>query len=126
MEEIKKIEKPFVLWTVKNEDYKLKLTTMDIQIIEEKYNTSILEVFMGDIPSLKKQLDIVHLAMQKFQHGITREKVNYIFDDYLDDGGNIQDFYTSVFMNIAVVSGFFTEALKKSIQESMSEMSKID
>ena len=102
--------KPFAIWKVGEEEYKLKLTTSKITEVEERLKVGLMDV-MGTVrtlPPLKVMLTITHAAMQQFNSGIKERDVYEIFDKYIDEGGSQLDFFSNVFMEIYKVSGFFT------------------
>lgn len=115
--------KPFLNWEVEGTDYKLKLTTGEISKLEQKYDMDIVSLMMnnGQIPKLSTMLDITHAAMQKFNHGISRSEVNTIYDNWLasDEENNMMSFYSTVYMGIACVSGFFPKAVAEEMMEQM-------
>ena len=49
--------------------------------------------------------------MKDWQHGVSKSMVADLFDKYLAEGGSQLQFYTSVYMNIFAVSGFFSTTL---------------
>lgn len=116
--------KPFQLWEVAGEKYKLKLDTAGISELEQKYKTNLMNVMgtgNGGMPALTVMLDVAHVAMRKYHHGIKREQINALFDKYLDEGGSQLNFYTEVYMGIFTVSGFFSTSLANQVEGAMEE-----
>ena len=118
--------RPFAVWEVGDETYKLKLTTSDIMELEKRYGTNLLDVISPDtdtgMPALAVMLDITHTAAQKYHHGLKRSDLVDLFDRYVDDGGSQFDFYLSVFTDIFVVSGFFSKARVERMQNSLGAL----
>lgn len=101
--------KPFALWEVGGNTFKLKLKTSSIVELETRYKTNLMNILgagQGGMPALSVMLDVAHVAMKDFQHGITKAEVQNIFDRYVDEGGSQLSFYTSVYMEVFAVSGF--------------------
>lgn len=122
MADITEIRKPYAVWTVGDEEYRLKLTTADIVRLESRYKKNLMAVMGEDesgMPALAVMLDVTHAAMQKYQHGIKSEKLYEIFDKYLEEGGSQLEFYMSVYMEIFAVSGFFSKRLTDEMMDSM-------
>ena len=118
--------RPFAVWEVGGETYRLKLTTSDIMELEKRYGTNLLDVISPDtdtgMPALAVMLDITHTAAQKFHHGLKRTDLVDLFDRYVDDGGSQLDFYMQVFTDIFVVSGFFSKARVERMQEALGTL----
>ena len=117
--------KPFTIWKVDGDEYKLKLTTQEIVSIESKIGTNLLSVISrtedGSVPPLKIMLLITHGAMKKFHHGIKEQDVITLFDKYCDEGGNQISFMTDVFIPIYQVSGFFSQAQAETMNTQLVE-----
>lgn len=115
---------PWVIWKVKDEEYKLKLPTSEIVALENKYKCNLLTLVDGT-PSLSVMLDITHKAMKKFHHNVKEKDMFDIYDDYVEDGGSQLSFMTEVFVPIYRVSGFFPKAVAENMEEKMSEATEI-
>ncbi|MGT2964205.1 DUF6096 family protein [Streptococcus acidominimus] len=106
------VRKPYTTWTVKNEEYKLRLSTRQVCEVEEKLGVNLLKIFMPkpgeqfNLPPLKVMLVIIHGALQKFHHGTKLDDVYDLFDDYIDDGYGQTELMTDVIMPLFEVSGF--------------------
>ncbi len=126
MEENKK-RVPWAIWTVKEEEFKLKLNTSVITKLESKYKINLLDTLStGSIPPLGVMLDVTHGALQKFHHGIKLEKVYEMFDDYVEEGGSQITFMSDVYLPIFTASGFFSPAqameMDANLQEAKEQM----
>ena len=116
--------KPFALWEVGGQSYKLKLKTPAIVELETKYKTNLINIMgtgQGGMPALSVMLDVAHAAMKDWQHGITKNEVQNLFEKYVNEGGSQLSFYMSVYMEIFAVSGFFSVNLSNQMQEAMTE-----
>ena len=127
LEETKKKRNPFHYWTVNGVEHKLKLTTGMITKLENKYRTNIMNLVATDgIPPLSVMLTIIQAAMIPWEHGTNIEKVNMIYDRWLEEGGSQSQLLPQVVMPVLAVSGFFTEtqtaSLMKDLEESMGLM----
>lgn len=120
--------KPFAIWNVKGEDYKMLLGTQDIVTLETKYKTNLMNI-MGagnsGMPALTVMLDVAHAAMKKFHHKISKDKVMDMFDQYVREGGSQLNFYTEVYMEIFQVSGFFSVSLTNQMQGALEEAKEV-
>lgn len=121
MSEKKSIKKPFETWTVKDVEYKLKLSTEAIIELEKKLNCNLLKILDGGLPSLQIMAMLIHSALKKYNHGISLSNVNDILDDYFDEGGSQIDLFQNVIIPIFNVSGFFTPAMVEAMEHKMKE-----
>ena len=127
-EESKVIEmpkrKPFALWEVGGQSYKLKLKTSAIVELESKYKTNLMNIMgsgQGGMPALSVMLDVAHAAMKDWNYGITKNGVMDIFNRYIEEGGSQLSFYMTVYMEIFTVSGFFSVNLSNQMGEALQE-----
>ena len=121
---MKNVRKPFEIWEVNGEEYKLKLKTSSIIALEEKFKTSLMSLLEvnGNITPLNIMLQITHSAMKDYNHSIKLKDVYDLFDKYCEEGGSQLGFYQDVFMGIYQVSGFFTPSMTMELQKGMSEI----
>jgi len=124
--------KPFQVWEVDGERYRLKLDTAGISELEQKYKTNLMNIMgtgNGGMPALTVMLDVTHAAMKKYNHGIKREALNTLFDKYLT--GSIFSFVRPlvirIFLLFSAVSKFsiFEKILYLSISSTISSGSLI-
>lgn len=116
--------KPFALWEVGGQSYKLKLKTPAIVELESKYKTNLMNIMgsgQGGMPALSVMLDVAHAAMKDWNHGITKNGVMDIFNRYIEEGGSQLSFYMTVYMEIFTVSGFFSVNLSNQMGEALQE-----
>lgn len=116
--------KPFALWEVGGQTYKLKLKTPAIVELESKYKTNLMNIMgsgQGGMPALSVMLDVAHAAMKDWNHGITKNGVMDIFNRYVEEGGSQLSFYMTVYMEIFTVSGFFSVNLSNQMGMALQE-----
>lgn len=116
--------KPFQIWEVDGEEYRLKLKTATIIKLEEKYKTSLINLIQvgENLPPLNIMLDITHSAMKDWNNSIKLADVYGIFDKYCEEGGSQLDFYQEVYIGIFTASGFFTNSIAKEMEMSKAQM----
>lgn len=127
-EEIALVKKrqPFHYWNVNGKEYKLKLTTAMISMLENKYRTNILNLVSDSgIPPLSVMLTIIQAAMAPWEHGRTYSKVQNMYDAWCEQGGNQMDFFTGILMPTMAVSGFFTEKQAESLMKDLKNMDEL-
>lgn len=120
--------KPFQVWRVGDETFRLKLKTSEIAELEARYKTNLMNIMgagQGGMPALTVMLDVAHAAMKKYQHGVKRSDLNELFDKYLDEGGSQLNFYTEVYMGIFSASGFFSVSLAGQMDDALEEAKEI-
>lgn len=90
--------KPFIIWKIGEEEYKLKLTTGEISRLEQMYGGSLINLLNTEtgMTPLCTMLDIVHGGLQKFNSNIDRSDVNDMFDRYIDEGGSQTEFLSDI------------------------------
>lgn len=124
-EPVKK-RRPFHYWSVNGKEYKLKLTTTMISMLENKYRTNILNLVSDSgIPPLSVMLTIIQAAMAPWEHGKTYAVVQNMYDTWSEQGGNQMDFFTGILMPTMAVSGFFTEKQAESLMKEMKNMDEL-
>lgn len=118
------MRKPYAIWKIGEEEYKLKLTTSAIIDLENKFKRNLVSL-LEDMPPLSSMLTITHAAMQPFNHGIKQKDVEAMFDKYCDHGGSQIDFFTKVFTELYSASGFFSEAQAEAVAEKLAEAEEL-
>ncbi len=103
----------YIEFKVGENEYKLRLGAQQIAQVEKKLGGNLLNIFMeiekNQMPTLTDILIILHGAMQKYNHGITIEKIYEIYDEYVDGGYSYVDLIP-VLVEVLKISGFFKEA----------------
>lgn len=113
----------FAIWTVKEEDYKLKLRASSTIELEKKLGCSVLDTMKGVLP-LEVAITILHYAMKDWNNNIKRADVINLYDDYCDEGGSLLELTTKVIMDILKVSGFLSKAQASKMEEKKEEAMK--
>jgi len=94
---------------VQNRELKLRIDTKNSIALEKRLGTNPLNVLIeaqdGKIPSFEALLLIFHAALQKYQHGITIEKVYDIYDAFVEEGHDMTDFM-ELMIQVLGVSGY--------------------
>lgn len=121
--EEKKKKLPFFIWNVAGEEYKLKITTKGKVKLCDKYKGNVLNRFMtDDIPDLTVGLTILQVALEKFHHGFTAEKVMNLYDRWMeDDDGDDTTFVSNVILPTLAVSGFFPREQSEELLAALTE-----
>lgn len=107
----------YKILTVGEKEYKLKLTTSSTILIEDKLGGNILDPIMGmnatapvdgkgninmkkmnkiPLPSLKYLVTVLWGSLQKYQHGMTFDKVCDLVDEYIENGKSQMDLFSEV------------------------------
>lgn len=96
----------YVDFTAGNKEYKLRLSTREIVVLEKQLGRNPLTIFgNGDtIPTITTMVQILHASLQQLNHGITLNDAYDIFDAYLADGHTMTEFIP-VIIEIYKMSG---------------------
>ena len=73
------------------------------------------------MPPLTVMLDVAHVAMKPWNHGVKMKDVEALFDRYMENGGSQLEFFAGVYMEIFMVSGFFSQTMAKDLSETMGK-----
>lgn len=103
--------------TVKDIDYKCRLSAKACVELEKKLGTNPLNIFMeiansGKVPELSTLITILHASMTQYQHNMTLDNVYELYDEMVDEGKTLMDL-VPVIMDIFKVSGFFKEEVEE-------------
>lgn len=119
-------KRPYYVWEVGGEEYKLKLDSTSTCRLEDKFKRNLLNVISVDgIPQLGIMLTIIQAALLKYQHSLTFEKVQRLYDKYIEEGGDQMKLYSDVIMGIMAVSGFFTAEQAEAMQDKLETASQL-
>ena len=96
----------YVDFTAGNKEYKLRLSTRNTVALEKALGCNPLMIFSekDGIPTVTNMVQILHAALQQYQHKITLDDAYDIFDDYLADDHTHTDF-VHVILDIYRASG---------------------
>jgi hypothetical protein len=113
---------PFHYWTVAGNEHKMKLNASMTTKLEETYRSNITSLVMTDNPTLGVMLTIAQAAIAPWEHGTKYNDVENMYNAYLDEGGNMQNFLTDIIIPTLCVSGFFTDSQMEKIRLMTEEM----
>ena len=66
-----------------------------------------------NLPPLKIIVATVHVAAQRYEHGISKDKVMDVIDEYLDeDGKSVITLFTDVFLPLLIQAKYLPEDTK--------------
>lgn len=123
--EMKPKRKPFVVWTVGGEDYRLKLKSTEICQIESKMNIDLFETLTKGKPPLYIMLITIQGALQSMNHKMKIADVQNLYDQYVEEGGTQLTLFTDIIMEILKVSGFFTRNQVEIMEESLENVKEL-
>ena len=105
-----------------NKDYKLRLNTRNIVMLEKQLGCNPLSIF-GDgdtVPTVTTMVTIFHASLQQYQHGISINDAFDIFDTWLEEGNSTIDFVNTI-LDIYKVSGIVPNELETKEEVSAFE-----
>lgn len=119
--------KPFYLWEVDGVGHKMKLNTGMIAQLENKYRRNLLNIISDDgIPPLSVMLTIAQAAITPWEHKVTYQTVEKLYERWVEaDGGSQTDLLSEVIIPTMAVSGFFTPTQAEQILESLKDATKL-
>ena len=124
IEERKKKRPAFVFWDIGNESLKLKLTTPQVLELEKRYRKNLISM-LGDednIPPLTTMLQVIHAAALPWRHVIKLKNIIELYDKYQEQGGTQINLYIDIYMQIFMVSGFFSDSVVEDMEDSMEKV----
>lgn len=100
----------YVDFTAGNKDYKLRLSIRATVALEKQLGVNPLMIFEnGDtIPTITTMVNVLHAALQQYNHGISLNDAYSIFEEWLNDGNTVVDFIP-VIIDIYKVSGIIKQ-----------------
>jgi len=110
---------------VGNKELKLRLRARDCVDLESKLGESPLNVLMrlegGKIPSLGFIITILQHSLQALEHGYNLEKTYDLYDEYIENGGDMMEMF-EILTDVFEISGFF----KKEKMEKEAQIQEIE
>ena len=93
-----------------NKAYKLRLNIKNTVALEKMINCNPLMIFgNGDrLPTISEMVYILHFSLQQYQHGITVNDTQEIFEEWLNDGNTPTDFI-QIIIDIYRASGIISQ-----------------
>ena len=114
---------PYAIWDVAGVEYKLRLTAVDISKLEQRYRRNLLLYLTDDgIPPIADMLTTIQAAMRSHHHGMSFLKVQELYDQYVDAGGDQNALMAEVLMPLLAVSGFFTPSQAEMLTREMKDL----
>lgn len=103
----------FIDFNAGNKDYKLRLNTRNVIMLEKQLGCNPISIFgNGDtIPSVTTMVAILHASLQAYHHGITLNDAYDVFDEWLAEGHATTDFIP-VILEIYQASGIIPKETK--------------
>ena len=100
----------YVDFSAGNKDYKLRLSIRATVALEKQLGVNPLMIFEnGDtIPTITTMVNVLHAALQQYNHGISLNDAYGIFEEWLNDGNTVVDFIP-VIIDIYKVSGIIKQ-----------------
>ena len=104
----------YIDFEVGNKNYKLRLNTRSIVLLEKQLGCNPLSIFGNGetVPQITVMVAILHAALQQYNHSITLNDAYDIFDDYLAEGHSTVDFIP-VILEIYKASGIIPKDTKE-------------
>lgn len=104
----------YIDFEVGSENYKLRLSTRNIVLLEKQLGCNPLGIFgSGEtVPTITTMVAVLHAALQQYNHGITLNDAYDIFDEYLAEGHSSVDFIP-VIIDIYKASGIIPKDNKE-------------
>lgn len=96
----------YIDFTAGGKEYKLRMNIRNTVALEKLLGCNPLMIFgTGDrIPTITEMINVLHFSLQQYQHGITLNDTQDIFEEWLEDGNTPTDFI-QVIIDIYKVSG---------------------
>lgn len=124
MEERKQKRPAFAFWKAGKENLKLKLTTPQVLELEKRYRKNLISM-IGDednIPPLTTMLQVIHAAALPWRHGIKLKNIIELYERYQEQGGTQLNLYVDVYLQIFMVSGFFSDSVVEDMEDTMEKV----
>ncbi|MDD3415482.1 MAG: DUF6096 family protein [Lachnospiraceae bacterium] len=124
IESKKAIRPAFAYWEVGDKKLQLKLITSEIVELEKKFRKNLINL-LGDednIPPLTTMFQIIHSAALPYNHGIKLKDIMNFYDKYQMNGGTQLNLYVDVYIQIFMVSGFFSSSMVEDVTDSMERV----
>jgi hypothetical protein len=101
----------FTTWKVGDEEYKLRLNTMQTIQVEKQLGMGMAEIasHLADTTTI---VTILFGAMQPLNHGVNFKDVCNIYDEYLEDGGTLEDMM-DIMMELLAQAGYGERSERK-------------
>ena len=96
----------YITFNAGNKEYKLRLNTRNVILLEKQLGCNPLHIF-GDgetVPTITVMVAILHASMQQYNHNISLNDAYDIFDRWIEDG-NDSTAFLNIILDIYKASG---------------------
>ena len=93
-----------------NKAYKLRLNIRNTVALEKALGCNPLMIFGNGerLPTITEMIAILHYSLQQYNHGITMNDTQDIFEEWLNDGNTPTDFIQTI-IEIYRISGIIAK-----------------
>lgn len=101
----------YTTFTVKDQEYKARLTAKNCIDLEKRMGANPLNAFIkvsqtNEVPELATLITILHASLQTYHHGMSMDDVYALYDEFVDEGNSLMELIPLI-LEIFKVSGFF-------------------
>jgi hypothetical protein len=84
----------YVNFEAGGEAYRLRIETRNTVALEKLLGRNPVQAIFGsgEMPTVTSLVQVLHMALQKYHHGMSMDKTFDVFDAYLADGHTPMDF----------------------------------
>lgn len=107
----------YINFSAGNKDYKLRLNTRNIVVLEKQLGCNPLHIF-GDgetIPTITTMVAVLHASLQQYNHNINLNDAYDIFDTWVDEGHATTDFIP-IILDIYKASGIIPKDKEEELE----------
>lgn len=105
----------YKIFKVGDKELKLRLRARDCVDLESRLGESplnrLMETQEGKIPSIGFMIAVLHSSLQAYEHGYDLNKTYALYDEYVDNGGDLTSLLPEI-VDVFEVSGFFKQEKK--------------
>lgn len=105
----------YTTWKVGEEEYKLRLTSKNTIVLEEKLGKHPLEVIMGiqdqALPKTSDIVFIIYYSLRAYHPTIKLDAVYDLYDEFVSEGNSITNII-QVLVDIFKTAGFIPEEME--------------
>ena len=84
----------YVPFKVGEKELKLRINGQNIAMLEQKLGRNPLDILIASsdthLPKVSDMVAMLHASLQAMEHGYTEEKVWQLYDEYVDNGGDMK------------------------------------
>lgn len=106
-------------------EYRLRMSSAKVVEVEKTIGKNPLDILIdaqrGQLPLMSDTMAIFWGALTYYQHGIKREAVYDIYDEYIAEGNTYTDFILNVLLDIFITAGYFKKEDIKGADEDTEE-----